>query len=268
MYVRDKALLEAREHGKTRVEIIQLEKQAAGYLSRAATLLDFNLDAKMKDLDDAKTPAERERLKGMMDHEYIGDTGEDTEWAVPKRRIKLSPSEDLSHDVNDDAHLPDINDGKKPGLHVNGNESPDKADQFGEHFPLLSPGEPSQTLSMRFFSADSGPIKERNELLKVFTHFASEKHNYEEMDAFGFKKLCRELHVTNGKFTTGAAEAAFRKVTAKCGVGEDNNANRIRFDTLPSVLRVVARERPCLYDQLVDVIVHNFEAISSMRKLK
>lgn len=257
---RDKALLEAREHGKTREEIVQLEKQAAGYLSRAATLLDFNLDAKMKDLDDARTPSER--LKGMMDREYTGDAGEDSEWAVPKRRIKVSPVKDLSSDVGD--HLPDITNTRNPDMHFNGNRSPDQ--ESSDHLPLLSPGDPSPMLKMRFFSADSGPIKERNELVKVFKYFASEKFNREEMDAFGFKKLCRELRVTNGKFTTGAAEAAFRKVTAKCGVKDDTTACRIRFETLPSVLRVVARERPCLYDQLVDVIVHNFEAISTSHK--
>lgn len=253
-------MLEAREHGKTSEEINRLKEQATGYLSRAATLLDFNLDAKMKDLDIAKTPSQR--LKGMMDQEYTGDTGEDAEWAVPKRRIKLSPVPSVPSD--DGTHLPQISEKRKVVLHLNTNTSPDKVPTNSEKgLPLLSPSASTPSVKLRFFSTDSGPIKKSDDLLNVFKYFASEKYNHEEMDAFGFKKLCRELHVTNGKFTTGAAEAAFRKITATGGAADDNNTVRIRFETLPSVLRVVAKERPCLYDQLVDVIVHNFEALSS-----
>lgn len=242
-------MLEAREFGKTADEIIRLEKEAAGYLAQAETLLALNSEAGMKNVP--------QELKGMMDQEYVDD-GDDTDWVVPKRRLILGPFKDEQSDQPNDGktHLPHIVVDQNVHTQLSKSDKP-ITNHPVEHLPTLSPNGHSAE-DIHFSSPDSGgQLKEHHELLKVFKCFALDQYDHEEMDAFGFKKLCRDLHVTSAKFGTGAAEAAFRKVAAQ---GDDSTC-RIRFDTLSSVLRVVAHEKPCLYDELVNTMIQNYEAI-------
>lgn len=236
---RDRSLMEAQQHGKTSDEIERLKRQAEEYLDKAAALLHLDLDQHLDHHDDNDEPSHK--LKGMMDMDDPGNAEDDT-WATPHRLLDVSrlpplPGEhhkESPHDKHEEVHLPDITSSHKEAVSR----------------PHL-------------FAASSGLIREGHELHKVFKAYCSEKYGHEEMDVYEFKKMCRELHLTNAKFNTGTAEALFRKTldSAPVADGEEEarREHRLRFGSFPALLKGIAHERVILYDAVVNILLNSFE---------
>ena len=86
------------------------------------------------------------------------------------------------------------------------------------------------------------------------------------MDVYEFKKMCREMNLTNAKFNTGTAEALFRKTVASAPLSEGEEAarreHRVRFGTFSALLKGVAHERMCLFDAVVNIVLNSFEQLN------
>jgi hypothetical protein len=260
---RDRALLDAQQNGQTLADIARLSQQAHDYITRAAKLLDLDLNPHHAAQNRA---ASRNKLLGMMDHDDLhGGEAEDPNWATPTRHIRDAPASAGSGSGKhrgSAGHLPSL-----PNAHQHEHEgsspSTPRADPpADEHLPPVTHPEavlPKKTL----LSSPSGILIEGHSLHKVFTSYASEKFHHNELNVFDFKKMCRESHLINAKFTTGSAEAAFRKTLlsaeAVAADGAAADAGRITFPTFTgALLKLVAHERACLYDQVVNTIVNSY----------
>lgn len=241
--------MNAQNHGQTREDIARLEKQAADYLAKAASLLNLDLD---RHAEEAHSVGDApQKLKGMMDADDAGDAEDN--WSAPQRQLHLPPTH----------HVDDHHSQRGAGHHSHRSAELEPAHE--DHLPDITLGHrPSATGSQRhLLSYPSGLIKDGHELHKVFQHYASVKYGHEELDVFEFKKMCRELNLTSNRFTSGAAEAAFRRFLASApiaeGEGDSRREHRIHFGSFGALLKIVAHERACLYDAVVNIILNNFE---------